>query len=77
MRLQVAFYTYFQERGTPPTSLAELARLSYCKKDDLRVLGGGSFVLKILGAQENLALISAVDREGNPLDDLRIEMTIR
>jgi hypothetical protein len=77
LRLEKAFYTYMREHGNAPTSMALLARLNYCDESDLRTLDGGYFVLKILGPQENLALISAVNRDSSEAEDLSVEITIR
>lgn len=77
LRLQHAFYVYLREQGSPPSSLALLARMEYCDESDLHIIGGGYYVLKILGLQEETARIQAVDRNGAPIPALSVEIAVR
>lgn len=76
LRLQKAFYNYLKEQGALPTSLAVLVRLNYCTEEDLKSIDGGYFVLKVLGDQEETAMIQATDEAGNPRPELSTEISI-
>lgn len=77
LRLQHAFYTYLDENGAPPSSLAMLARMRYCNEDDLKCLDGGYFILKLVGRKENYAILQGTDQFGEPLENLMVEIMIR
>jgi competence protein ComGC len=77
MRLQNAFYTFLKEKGEPPTSLQALMREGYISEKDLQVVGGGRFVLKVIGLQEESAFIQAVDENGSNIKGLSTELFVR
>lgn len=77
LRLQHAFYTYLDENGAPPSSLAMLARMRYCNESDLHCLDGGYFILKLVGRKENYAILQGTDQFGEPLENLMVEIMIR
>jgi hypothetical protein len=76
-RLLKAFQLYRDERGTPPSSLAALARLGYCSDSDLETADGNRFVLRVIGRREDMIVISALDNRGEPRPDLTVEISIQ
>lgn len=76
-RLQSAFYAYLRERGGPPPSLQALIREGFSRPSDITIIGGGRFELKVIGLQENRAVIQGVDSAGQPIESLQAELSVR
>lgn len=76
-RVRDAFQLYYEERGTLPTSLQELAEEGFCSESDLRTIGGGDFVFKVFGSTEGRAIIQATDAEGKVRPELTAELAVQ
>jgi len=77
MRIQNAFYAYLKEQGEPPASLQQLVRQEYTSASDLDIIGGGHFELKVIGLQEEVAILEGIDSNGTPIESLTLPLMIR